>query len=293
LIADLIAVLGAAVTARTGSPFLSTALKSLGGGNISETFVLEAADGARVFVKKNQSSRREMFAAEMDGLLALSACPALRVPQPLGVVEHGQHVFLLLEFLEMGGRADGRTLGRAIAALHSIDAPAFGWHRDNTIGSTLQPNLQNNSWVDFFRSQRLAHQRRLLQKAGAPKRLLSAVASVENDMDAFFDAHQPRPSLLHGDLWSGNWSFTPDGVPALFDPAVYFGDHEADLAMMELFGNPGDDFFAEYSSLQPIDPGYRVRRDLYNLYHILNHALLFGGGYLGQAEVMARRLLRQ
>ena len=290
---DLFTALGAAVTEQNGSPFLPKALKRVGGGSISETFVLEAVDGTRVFVKKNHSSRREMYAAEIDGLQALAACSALCIPQPLAMVEHGQYVFLLLEFVEMGGRADGRALGRAIAALHSMHGPAFGWHRDNTIGSTLQPNSWTHSWVDFFRSQRLEHQRRLLQQAGAPRRLLSAVASVANDLGAFFMDHQPRPSLLHGDLWSGNWSFTPDGLPVLFDPAVYLGDHEADLAMMELFGHPGDAFFAEYRSILPIDPGYRVRRDLYNLYHILNHALLFGGSYLGQAENMARGLLRQ
>jgi protein-ribulosamine 3-kinase len=164
---------------------------------------------------------------------------------------------------------------------------------DNFIGSTPQANTPSPDWVSFYRDHRLAFQRRLARYNGARAGLLDAVARLEAELGSFFQTHHPRAALLHGDLWSGNWGFLRDGSPALFDPAVYYGDREADIAMMELFGHPGADFFTAYNEMQPLDAGYPVRRDLYNLYHVLNHFNLFGGGYATQAEHMAQRLLAE
>lgn len=275
----------------TGEDFLPARSASIGGGSISQGFSLTGTDGRRFFVKKNHSKLRAMFEAEAAGLSELARCEALRIPRAIALVDHGNACFLVLEHLDLGGPADGAALGRGVAALHAIIGAQFGWTMDNFIGSTHQPNSPCSNWTAFYREHRLAFQRRLANRNGAGAGLLDAVTRLETDLDGFFSQHRPEPSLLHGDLWSGNWGYLRDGSPTLFDPAVYYGDREADIAMMELFGHPGADFFAAYNEAQPLDAGYAVRRDLYNLYHILNHYNLFGGGYAAQAEHMARRLL--
>jgi protein-ribulosamine 3-kinase len=282
-----------AITGATGKPFLPVRSSGAGGGSISQSFVLTGADGRRFFVKRNHVRLRAMFEAEAAGLAELGRCRTLRIPAVVASVQHGDSGFLVLEHLDLGGNPSGATLGRGVAALHGVTGERFGWDRDNYIGSTPQPNPWSSDWIAFYREHRLAHQRRLARDNGAGHGLLDAMAGVEANLPAFFDGRRPLPSLLHGDLWSGNWGFVRDGTPALFDPAVYFGDHEADIAMMELFGHPGPDFFAAYGERFPIDAGYGVRRELYNLYHILNHFNLFGGGYAAQAERMARRLLAE
>ncbi|AHE99610.1 fructosamine kinase family protein [Thioalkalivibrio paradoxus] len=282
------------IATQTGQPFDASRPRGAGGGSISQGFVLAGRDGRRFFVKRNQLRLRPMFKAEAAGLTELARCSDLRIPGALGVVAEGTACFLVLEHLELGGPADGARLGEGVAALHRITAREFGWQMDNFIGSTPQPNApRTDDWAEFFREQRLAHQRQLAGQNGAHRALLDAVAELEQELGGFFTDYRPMPSLLHGDLWSGNWGFLPDGSPALFDPAVYYGDREADIAMMELFGHPGTDFFAAYNEHMPLDPGYPVRRELYNLYHILNHFNLFGGGYAMQAERMALGLLAQ
>lgn len=281
------------ITAATGRPFEAAHSTGVGGGSISEGLGLTGTDGRRYFVKRNHVRRRPMFEAEAAGLAELSRCTQLRVPAAIALGEHGDIGFLVLEHLDLGGRPNGAALGHAVAALHAIHGPHFGWTRDNFIGSTPQPNPPGRDWAEFFREHRLGFQRRLAQTNGAPAGLLDAVARLETDLGSLLGDHRPAASLLHGDLWSGNWGFVDDGTPCLFDPAVYYGDREADIAMMELFGHPGPDFFAAYNGHQPLDARYPVRRELYNLYHILNHFHLFGGGYAGQAERMARRLLAE
>ena len=133
----------------------------------------------------------------------------------------------------------------------------------------------------------------LAERRGAAARLLSQGERLLLDLPVLFDSYQPVASLLHGDLWSGNYAYLPSGEPTLFDPAVYYGDREADLAMTELFGGFGADFYAAYNNAWPLDSGYRTRKTLYNLYHILNHFNMFGGGYLGQAQRMMDSLLSE
>jgi fructosamine-3-kinase len=234
-----------------------------------------------------------MFEAEASGLEELGQAQGLRVPQPVCVGVSANRAYLVMEDLELGGRGDPAALGRGLAALHRITAERFGWHRDNTIGSTPQRNRQEQDWLTFWREHRLGFQLQRAAANGAGARTLEAGQHLLEALPLLLDGHQPVASLLHGDLWSGNYSFTSAGEPAIFDPAVYYGDRETDLAMTELFGGFGQQFYAAYRDAWALDSGYPLRKVLYNLYHILNHFNLFGGGYLSQAQSMIDRLLSE
>ena len=236
-----------------------------------------------------------MFAAEADGLAALAASGALRVPRVVTRGDDGERAWLVLEWLELAplGPVSGARLGTSLAALHAIPQAKFGWARDNFIGASPQVNGWSDEWVPFWRDRRLVAQLRLAAHNRLPSRMIDRGERLAADIQAFFRNHRPAPSLLHGDLWGGNASALSDGTPVVFDPAVYVGDREADLAMTELFGGFPADFQAAYRAAAPLDDGYRVRRDLYNLYHVLNHANLFAGGYVAQAAEAIGRLLAE
>lgn len=283
------AAVGRHIGAVTGQAFSPRTHRSVGGGCINSTVIL--SDGTRdYFVKCNEASRLDMFEAEADGLAGLAAAVALRVPEPICWGHAGGASYLVLERLVLDGRTNGAEMGRRLAKLHRAVGGHFGWRRDNYIGATPQPNPQCQDWTTFFRDQRLGYQLSLANRGGHARTLAAAGERLLADLHAFLD-HEPPPSLLHGDLWSGNLGYLADGTPTVFDPAVYYGDREADLAMSELFGGFGRDFYAAYREAWPLDPGYGTRKTLYNLYHILNHLNLFGGGYLGQARALIDRLL--
>ena len=174
---------------------------------------------------------------------------------------------------------------------HGCKGKAFGFMQDNFIGTTPQPNGWKNTWIDFWGEQRLGFQLRLAAENGYSGQLQSLGEKLLDVLPDFFDGYIPQPSLLHGDLWSGNHAFLADGTPTVFDPASYYGDRECDLAMTELFGGFPASFYDAYRAEWPLHEDYKTRRDLYNLYHILNHANLFGGGYARQAEQMMQSLL--
>ena len=284
--------IAAAVGAATRSPFTIVRRASLGGGCINDACLIEGG-GRRYFVKLNRADKAEMFAAEADGLAEILATKTLRVPAPVCHGADGGASWLVLEHLELGRRGDPAELGRRLAALHRVTGRRFGWKRDNTIGSTPQPNTPGDDWIAFWRERRLGFQLRLAARNGFRGALQSRGERLMGCLEAFFPAYAPSPSLLHGDLWSGNHGYTDSGEPVVFDPAVYYGDREADLAMTELFGGFGSSFYAAYNEAWPLDSGYAVRKQLYNLYHVLNHANLFGGGYASQAEAMMERLLAE
>jgi protein-ribulosamine 3-kinase len=234
-----------------------------------------------------------MLEAEADGLRELGRANAVRVPSPIAIGASDGVVFLALEWLELACGGRDAALGRALARLHRTTGPRFGWHRDNTIGTTPQDNAWIDDWATFFRDRRIAPQLALAMRRDNGKALLRDGDRLLAAIPALLAGHAPVASLLHGDLWSGNAARLVSGEPVLFDPAVHFGDRETDLAMSELFGGFDSGFHAAYREAWPLDAGDATRRDLYNLYHVLNHFNLFGGGYGSQAEQMLDRLLAE
>jgi len=283
--------LEAAVERATGRAFKVRDSRSMGGGCINQAVLV--SDGKRsFFVKLNAASKLSMFEAEAAGLDDMRAADAIRVPEPVCTGSSDGNAWFVMEYIPMGGRSNARLAGEQLALMHRKQADAFGWRMDNTIGSTPQPNDWMNDWVAFWREQRLGFQLRLAARNGHGGALQSRGEKLLSSFDRLLD-HDPVPSLLHGDLWGGNIGYDREGNPVIFDPAVYFGDREADLAMTELFGGFGTAFYETYDAVWPIDRGYAVRKTLYNLYHILNHLNLFGGGYAGQAQGMIDRLLAE
>ncbi len=279
--------LGLALEASTAQP--------AGGGCINEACRISDAGGQPYFIKLNRADSLDMFEAERDGLAELARAQAVRVPLAHLAAVAGDHAFLLLEYLELRGpdAKAGARLGEELAALHRHRAERFGWLRDNTIGSTPQPNAWSEDWLQFFARRRLGYQLELVAADGHAGALAGRGERLLERLPGFFDGYAPLPSLLHGDLWGGNWAALPSGEPVLFDPAVYYGDREADIAMTRRFGGFPPAFYAAYEQAWPLDPGFRVREDLYNLYHVLNHLHLFGGHYLSQATGLMDRLLAQ
>jgi protein-ribulosamine 3-kinase len=290
LSAQLIVAIETTVSAAAG-PFRLERAAPAPGGCIHRCYVLEGA-GQRFFAKINDSSQSDSFTAEADGLEALAAAGA-RVPAPLCRGVAGTDAFLVLEYLDLRGKGNYAALGRALAALHSIEHEDYGWHRDNYIGRTPQLNPLSRSWGEFWSQARIAPQLDLARRNGLGDDLIRKGERLAATVPRLLAGHAPAASLLHGDLWSGNAGFLADGTPVLFDPAVYLGDREADLAMTELFGGYPQVFYSAYGEAAPLDRGYAMRKTLYNLYHVLNHANLFGGGYAPQAERMIDQLLAE
>jgi protein-ribulosamine 3-kinase len=288
------AALAREITALTGSSCAPQPQRSVGGGSINTCYRWLSAGGA-MFVKVAARAAYRTFEAEAAGLAELDQAHALRVPRVLACGHTDAAAFLALEWIEPG-RADGaceRRLGEGLAALHAVTASRFGWVRDNTIGRTPQANGWMRSWLDFFREQRLHPQLALAAHNGFARLLGERGERLLAALPALLGAHAPAASLLHGDLWGGNWLAAASGEPVIFDPAVYYGDRETDIAMTRLFGGFGAAFYRSYEAAAPLAPGAGVRAELYNLYHVLNHANLFGGGYAGQACDIIDRLLAQ
>ena len=274
-------------------------VESRQGGCINHAYRVRGQDGRQFFVKLNDARHaaipstwlRTGFAAEAAGLNEIAATQTIRVPQPVAHGASNMHSFLVLEYLELSNRGNAAQLGEQLAALHRCTSSSFGFAQDNFIGTTPQPNAWADDWITFWREQRLGFQLQLAGQNGYGGKLQTLGEKLLDALPAFFADYIPQPALLHGDLWSSNHAFLSDGTPVIFDSAPYYGDRECDLAMTELFGGYPADFYAAYRAAYPLGAGYAMRRDLYNLYHILNHANLFGGGYAGQAEGMMQRLL--
>jgi fructosamine-3-kinase len=284
----------------TQADLVFKAATPISGGDINQAYKLtlqtQTTDDRRsadrtYFIKLNRVDRLPMFEAETAGLTQIAQTQTIRVPSPICSGVHGNYAYLVLEYWPIGSLNDRsrHELGRKLAQLHLVSgATAFGWQRDNTIGSTPQPNPWTTSWTEFWQVSRIGYQLELAQQKGGKfkygDRLLDHIPDLLQN-------HSPKPSLVHGDLWGGNAGALPDGEPVIFDPAVYWGDREVDLAMTELFGGFGPAFYQGYASVYPIDPGFVQRKLLYNLYHILNHYNLFGGSYGVQADRMMADLL--
>jgi protein-ribulosamine 3-kinase len=279
------------IKAAAGDSFRIRDIVPVSGGCMHRAFAVTGTS-ERYFVKINDRGYADAFAAEADGLSAIAAA-GVRAPRPICRGEHGSDAWLVMEHLPLGGPPDHARLGRQLAALHGVRGKSHGWHRDNYIGTTPQSNRPTREWEEYWRRERLLPQLQLAGKNSFGSVLLPLGEELAAALPVLLAGHEPAPSLLHGDLWGGNAGFLSDGTPVMFDPAVYFGDRETDLAMTELFGGFGTGLARAYREAAPLDSGYPVRRKLYNLYHILNHANLFGGGYAAQAQRMMSELLAE
>jgi fructosamine-3-kinase len=266
--------------------------RSVGGGDINAAWQVETCDGT-IFLKTGPAEFEDTYSAEAAGLEELAAAGSVRVPSVLGFGQSGNDAWLALEWLDLGrpGRKAEGLLGNQLALQHRRFSDRFGWHRDNMIGTTPQLNDRDDDWVRFFRDRRLLIQLQLAESNGFGGELLREGARLAKNLGRLFDGYEPEPSLLHGDLWGGNWS-SVDGVPVIFDPAVYYGDRESDLAMTRLFGGFGSEFYRAYEVAWPLAEGYEKRIALYQLYHVLNHLNMFGGSYLARALGLIRDLHR-
>ncbi|WP_343034873.1 fructosamine kinase family protein [Aromatoleum diolicum] len=290
---SLSAALEHALKAASGIDFSGAEARPIGGGCIHRALEVRAA-GRPYFLKLNGVGTLPMFEAEVDGLAALTACDAFRVPRALACGATDDEAFLLLEHLQLRPLAsteDGQRFARALVQLHHDTGEQFGWARDNFIGANPQINDLHDGWAQFFVNCRLLPQLQRARSAGYGGAVLREAEQLLERVPALFLDYRPRPSLLHGDLWNGNAAMDAEGRPAIFDPAVYRGDRDADLAMSELFGGFPTAFYAAYRAAWPPAEGYEQRKTLYNLYHVLNHLSLFGRAYLGQAERMIRALV--
>jgi fructosamine-3-kinase len=283
-----------ALSKAIGIDVIAGSAVTVAGGSIHEALRYRTDDGS-VFLKTGPASVASMFAAEAAGLNALVATQAIRVPGVLALGHMGERAFLCLEWLDLVAptRDTAEKLGEQLAAVHRCQANEHGWAHDNFIGRTAQHNRRDRKWLSFFREQRLLPQLDLARINRADAHMLDRGRVLAELLDAFFATYEPSPSLLHGDLWGGNWGATRAGEPAIFDPAAYYGDRETDIAMTRLFGGFESAFYDAYDAAWPLDVGAKQRTTLYNLYHILNHFNLFGGGYLAQARSMIERLLAE
>ena len=267
------------------------------GGDINRAYALELSDGNRIFMKSNRKENADFFRAESEGLAAIRKTGAVRVPEVIAAGTGEDGAFLLLEYIDSGtgGRQSSEELGSGLARMHMyntcgfVSGGRFGFAKDNYIGAGEQTNTPKETWTEFFLDCRLVPQ---FDRAAAyfSREEHKTIDCFLNHIDRYL-AEPEYPSLLHGDLWGGNYMTDKAGHPWLIDPAAYVGHAEADLAMTELFGGFDKIFYDAYRSTAGIDSGYRDRKDLYNLYHLLNHLNLFGGGYLYSVKSIISRYI--
>ncbi|WP_407276269.1 fructosamine kinase family protein [Halothiobacillus sp. DCM-1] len=287
-------------------------VRALGLSGFTATYQAEAADGTRLFIKRGHAAQKPMLQAEAEGLAALRATQTVTVPEVIGQREIGQReidqgktgqglsasgYWLALEWLDLTrpSAAAARDFGTQLAALHAIPRPQFGWGSANFLGATRQENAWTASddpaqWWAFFAEIRLGTLAEALARRGGDSALLSRIEAVRA---ALVGCTRPATAaLIHGDLWSGNWAQRADGEPVLFDPAVSVSDPVAELALLTLFGEPPAAFWSAYRAVHPEPVDFAWRLALYQLYHLLNHVLLFGAGYRSIAVQAAERVLQ-
>ena len=274
-------------------------VRSVSGGDINDAYLVALEDGQRVFLKVNSARNAAFFTAEQAGLEALRKTNAIGVPKAITAGVSRDCSFLIMEYLEAGPRRPDywERFGRQLAAMHKAETGKwtpqgkYGFTQNNFIGAGRQNNHICGSWIDFFRECRLEQQFRWAEvyfDSYGRKAMQSLLDHLEDYL-----VEPEFPSLLHGDLWGGNFVTGPDGSAWLIDPAVYVGHAEADLAMTELFGGFAPAFYGAYKEMSPLLPGYADRRELYNLYHLLNHLNLFGEAYYGSVMRIVRRYGRR
>jgi fructosamine-3-kinase len=267
---------------------------SLSGGCISDAYKIQTKSGRFYFLKIDASST-DLFLKEANGLRELRRANAIRVPE----VIHAERKFILTEYITPGQKKSDffRELGRCFTLLHKFYGEHFGFYENNYIGSNEQMNIpseeEKHDWIKFYFNKRLMFQYRLAEKLGhATDELKKLMSALENKIENILKTGSEKPSLLHGDLWGGNYIVDESGSACLIDPAVYYGNREADLAMTKLFGGFSSEFFNAYQETYPLDEGYLYREDIYKLYHLLNHLNLFGWGYYSQCINILKKYTR-
>lgn len=268
---------------------LKTKIKSfssLSGGCISNSYKITTTKGSIFFLKYNSTSSLNMFTKEANGLNELTKANAIRTPKVLSFSED----FILLEFILSGNKRKSffEEFGRSFAEMHKFTNDAYGFYEHNYIGSNPQLNIPDEnekiSWVNFFFNKRILYQFQLAEKLGnSTSELTKSISKLEEKVEEIIGSSYEKPSLLHGDLWGGNFMVDEQGSAVLIDPAVYYGNREADLGMTKLFGGFSSAFYKSYNEVFPLKDGYEYRENIYKLYHVLNHLNLFGGGYYSQA----------
>ncbi|MDO3387679.1 fructosamine kinase family protein [Gilvimarinus sp. SDUM040013] len=260
-------------------------IRAVSGGDICQSFSASNLSGVQYFLKCHRNG--QLLEAEFANLQELARA-SVRTPKSLGYFCGADVAILLLEYISLVDTGDEYQLGVALADMHAIPAEdnMYGFKSSNFIGHTVQHNTKNQNWAEFWWQQRLRPQLAMAQQAGLATVKASSLRECSFDL---LSRHQPKASLLHGDLWSGNKAYTASGEPVLFDPATYYGDRETDIAFTYVFGGFGSDFYRGYSSRWALPADAAQRRPLYNLYHMLNHYNLFGSGY----EFAVNSLLRE
>jgi len=275
-----------------GSPI--TDMHSLSGGCISNAYKISTNDGNSFFLKYNFSADSNMFIAEAHGLQELEKAAVITIPKVIGFDKD----FILLELIDSSCKVKNLSedFGRKFALLHKFNDDNYGFYENNFIGSNPQLNIpendENKSWTHFYFNRRILYQYHLAEKLGnSTSELNKAISLLENKIDSIVTDNGEKPSLLHGDLWGGNYMVDKNGFACLIDPAVYYGNREADLAMTKLFGGFDSKFYHAYNEEYPLPDGYNYRENIYKLYHVLNHLNLFGSGYYSQAISLIRYYL--
>ncbi len=267
----------------------------LSGGCINQAWKVTNSNNKQYFIKTNSPELESMFIAEAHALQEIAKNASIRTPD---VILHGctaKFSYLVLEYISLKPLTNQKKIGEQLAQMHQTTSPfkQFGWTQNNYIGSTLQSNKTHESWSTFWRDERLLYQLNLAKNKGYATKAYDAGLKLAELLPLFFTDYSPTPSLLHGDLWGGNCASDMNDNPVIYDPAMYYGDREADIAMTELFGGFNTDFYNAYENSFAVDSGYKTRKNLYNLYHILNHFNLYGSGYASQAESMTNQLLSE
>ncbi len=267
---------------------------SVSGGCINRA-VKVSNEHSSYFVKLNDADMLDMFEAECQGLTEIAHSNSITVPKPIGTGRVDDSAYIVLQSLVFGqsSKAGMRALGQQLALMHQSHQTHYGWKQNNTIGSTPQINSPCDNWLDFWQNNRLGYQLELAGQNGYGGPLQKKGDKLMEKMASLFPEGNPLASLLHGDLWSGNMAILDSAAPVIFDPAVYYGDRETDIAMTELFGGFSDDFYQSYNEHYALNIHYTTRKIFYNTYHILNHLNLFGGGYGQQAQTMMDKVLAE